>query len=82
MDRARLPRTRLGTEAVRLAARHAFEALRLAKLEAGVFVGNLPSRRIFEKSGFLLEGTIRRAVSKRGRFVDEWLFGLLPEELD
>jgi RimJ/RimL family protein N-acetyltransferase len=71
----------VGTAAVRLAARHAFEALRLAKLEAGVFVGNLPSRRIFEKSGFLLEGTIRRAVRKRGRFVDEWLFGLLPEEL-
>ena len=55
--------------------------LRLEKLEATVFVGNVASRRVFEKNGFLLEGTIRRAVKKRGRLVDEWLFGLLPEEL-
>jgi RimJ/RimL family protein N-acetyltransferase len=70
-----------GTEAVRLATRYAFDRLRLAKLEATVFVGNVASRRIFEKNGFLLEGTIRRAVRKRGRFVDEWLFGQLREEL-
>jgi ribosomal-protein-alanine N-acetyltransferase len=71
----------VGTEAVRLAARYAFETLRLEKLEATVFVGNMPSRRVFEKNRFVLEGTIRRAVKKRGRLVDEWLFGLLPEEL-
>ncbi|MGZ3427570.1 MAG: GNAT family N-acetyltransferase [Polyangia bacterium] len=70
-----------GTEAVRLAARYAFERVGLQKLEATVFVGNDASRRIFEKNGFQLEGTIRRAVRKRGRFVDEWLFGLLREEL-
>jgi RimJ/RimL family protein N-acetyltransferase len=70
-----------GSEAVRLATRYAFERLGLAKLEAGVFVGNLASRRIFEKNRYTLEGTIRRAVRKRGRFVDEWLFGILREEL-
>jgi ribosomal-protein-alanine N-acetyltransferase len=70
-----------GTEAVRLAARYAFDRIGLHKLEATVFVGNVASRRVFEKSGFQLEGTIRRAVRKRGRFVDEWLFGLLREEL-
>ena len=36
---------------------------------------------VFEKNRFTLEGTIRRAVRKRGRFVDEWLFGLIPEDL-
>ena len=66
---------------MRLLARYAFDELGLAKLEATVFVGNVASRRIFEKNGFLLEGTIRRAVRKRGRFVDEWLFGKLAEEL-
>jgi ribosomal-protein-alanine N-acetyltransferase len=70
-----------GTEAVRLAARYAFERVGLHKLEATVFVGNDASRRVFEKNGFKLEGTIRRAVRKRGRFVDEWLFGMLREEL-
>ncbi len=70
-----------GTEAVRLATRFAFERVGLAKLEATVFVGNVASRRVFEKNRFTLEGTIRRAVRKRGRFVDEWLFGILREEL-
>lgn len=69
-----------GTEVVRQAARYAFERVGLRKLEASVFVGNLASRRIFEKNGFRLEGTIRRAVRKRQVLVDEWLFGLLPEE--
>lgn len=71
----------VGTEAVRLATRFAFERAGLAKLEAGVFVGNVASRRIFEKNGYTLEGTIRRAVKKRGQLVDEWLFGIVPEEL-
>jgi RimJ/RimL family protein N-acetyltransferase len=71
----------VGTEAVRLAAHYAFDRLGLKKLEATVFIGNTASRRIFEKNHFTLEGTIRRAVRKRGQLVDEWLFGLLPEEL-
>jgi RimJ/RimL family protein N-acetyltransferase len=45
-----------------------------------VFTGNYPSRRAFEKNGFRLEGTVRRAVQKRGQLLDEWLLGLLPEE--
>ncbi len=69
-----------GTRAVNLLARYAF-GLGLRKLEATVFVGNHASRRIFEKNGFALEGTIRRAACKRGRLLDEWLFGLLDEEL-
>jgi RimJ/RimL family protein N-acetyltransferase len=69
-----------GTEAVRLATSYAFDRLGLAKLEATVFVGNLASRRIFEKNGFRLEGTIRCAVKKRGKLVDEWLLGITREE--
>lgn len=69
-----------GTEVVRKLLDHGFRQLGMAKIEATVFVGHRASRRIFEKCGFLLEGTIRRAVRKRGRFVDEWLFGILREE--
>jgi RimJ/RimL family protein N-acetyltransferase len=72
----------IGTGAIRLAAEYAFRQLGLAKLEAAIFVGNYKSRRAFEKAGFQLEGSIRRAVRKQGEFVDEWLFGLLPEEFD
>lgn len=68
------------TRAMEEALRYAFETLRWAKAEAGVFVGNVASRRLFERLGFALEGTVRRAVWKRGAYRDEWLFGILREE--
>jgi RimJ/RimL family protein N-acetyltransferase len=69
-----------GTAAIRLAVEYGFTQLHLEKLEALIFVGNHASRRAFEKNGFLLEGTIRRATRKRGQLRDEWLLGLIPEE--
>src|SRR5437762_4562033 len=54
-----------GTMVVRKLVEHGFGAMALEKLEASVFVGNVASRRIFEKNGFALEGTIRKAVRKR-----------------
>jgi RimJ/RimL family protein N-acetyltransferase len=69
----------LGTRAVEELAAYGFQKLGLAKIEASVFVGNLASRRIFEKAGFSLEGTIRNAVSKRGRLLDEWIFGIVRD---
>lgn len=67
----------LGTRTVRELVEYGFGRLGLTKIEAHVFVGNWASRRIFEKNGFELEGTIRAAVQKRGRAVDEWFLGLV-----
>ena len=69
-----------GTHAVRELTRYAFEQLKMEKLEASVFVGNTASRRIFEKNGFQLEGTIRKATKKRGVFLDDWIFGITRED--
>lgn len=62
----------LGTRAIAELVRYAFDELSLHELAAEVFVGNWPSRRAFEKNGFVLEGTIRAAVVKRGVPRDEW----------
>jgi RimJ/RimL family protein N-acetyltransferase len=69
-----------GTQVIGQLIGYGFGVLNLEKIEGCVFVGNWPSRRIFEKNGFQLEGTIRIAVKKRGVGVDEWLFGILREE--
>jgi len=69
-----------GTLVVRRLIKYGFERLGLEKIEASIFTGNWASRRIFEKNGFLLEGTIRSALRKRGRIVDEWLVGLTRPE--
>ncbi len=70
-----------GTEVVSLAVLYGFKKLNMEKIEATIFVGNQASRRIFEKCGFKLEGTIRKCVKKRGKILDEWLFGITKEDL-
>jgi RimJ/RimL family protein N-acetyltransferase len=71
----------LGTGAVRAITTYGFDTLKLTKIEGKIFVGNLASRRIFEKCGYRLEGTIRSCVQKRGIPIDDWVMGILREEL-
>lgn len=68
-----------GTTAVAAVVKYGFESLNLKKIEAYVFVGNHASRKIFEKNGFALEGTLRSVAKKRGRLVDEWVLGIIAE---
>ena len=42
----------------------------------------MASRRISEKNGFTLEGTLHHAQRKRGVFLDEWLFAILREDFE
>jgi len=70
----------LATEAVALVVRHAFLKLNLGKLTAGMWSTNKGSRRCFESNGFVLEGTRRAQFHCGGRYVDEWLLGLLRED--
>lgn len=69
-----------GSEAVRLITEMGFRELDLNRLEARIFVGNTGSRRIFEKNGYQLEGTMRQLTLKRGEFRDEWLFARLRSD--
>lgn len=68
-----------GTEAVRLITRYGFENLKLQRIHASVFAGNIASRRIFERNGFQLEGIFPLAVLKRGVFLDAWSLRILRE---
>ena len=70
----------LGTKAVKEITAYGFKALELSKVESYIFTGNVASRRIFEKCGYSLEGTIRWKVKKRGKLIDEWILGILSEE--
>lgn len=69
-------------EALEAVLKHGFEDLGIIKVEADVFVENIASAALLESLNFKREGTVRRAVQKRGRWVDEHLYGLLPGELD
>lgn len=69
------------TEAIGLAARFAFERLRLHRLQAGLYRANEGSRRALEKVGFKMEGAFREQLvdASQGRQDHLW-FGLLRSE--
>lgn len=70
-----------GTEALRTVCRFAFAEADFRKLSATVTAGNTASRAVLEKTGFLLEGTLRESYLLGGRWQDDWVFGLLRREL-
>jgi RimJ/RimL family protein N-acetyltransferase len=70
----------LGREALELCAHLAFAHLAGSSLSAWVFVGNAPSRRVLERTGFTLARTVPGRILKRGVRVDEWHFVLLASE--
>ena len=71
----------LGTRAVRLLARWAFEAHGIERLEAHVQPDNMPSLALAERVGFRREGLMRSHSVMRGRRVDLVLLAMLPGEL-
>ena len=64
------------SEAIALVRDWAFLELDLQKLNAGIYEGNIGSRRAFEKCGFELEGTLRQEVVSAGQRLNVWRLGL------
>jgi RimJ/RimL family protein N-acetyltransferase len=70
----------LGTEATRLTMRHAFEDQGLNRVGLEVFDFNPRARRVYEKVGFVLEGTRREALRYNGEWVDAHDMAILARE--
>jgi RimJ/RimL family protein N-acetyltransferase len=69
----------LGTEAVRLSVGHAF-AVGLHRVELEVYDFNPRARHVYEKVGFVLEGTRREALRFDDGWVDCHLMSVLASE--
>lgn len=70
----------LGTEATRLAVGHALDRLGLHRVQLEVYAFNPRARRVYEKVGFVLEGTQREALLFDGKWVDCHVMGLLEQD--
>ena len=57
-----------------------FTKFNFNRLTANVFEGNDASKKVLEKTGFVLEGTQRKNVFKENKFVDHYIYGLLKED--
>ncbi len=70
----------LGTESVQLLLEHGFETLNLHRIYLRVYSTNARARRSYEKVGFVLEGTLREAVYRQGKYADVLVMSVLRSE--
>ncbi len=70
----------VATKAVRTLTERAFATLDLEIIEWRAEVGNVASRRVAEKAGFLIKATLRKRQVHRGVRVDVWVGSLLGYE--
>ena len=70
----------IGTEALRLACKFAFEQTDLMRIFAEPFTENAASRRAIEKNGFTLEGIMRKNAVKNGMVRDMCMYALVKED--
>ena len=68
------------TEALRIFSAYLFELKPIPRLQLSTHTGNIAARRVAEKCGYKLEGTLRRMFFTRGAYVDYVLYSLLREE--
>ena len=72
----------LATEAVSLVMDFAFNELKLRRVQAGCFEKNIGSLNVLRKTGFSLEGTLRKQLlDTNGQWQDHLFFGKLNETL-
>lgn len=64
----------IASEALTAITKYAFANFDLVRLYAGVFECNKSSIRVLEKAGYSFEARLRKAVTKNGVTMDEFLF--------
>jgi RimJ/RimL family protein N-acetyltransferase len=69
-----------GTETMSLLLRHCFETLNLNRVHLHVYAENLGGKRAYEKAGFVVEGCLREAIYKRGKYDDVIVMSVLRSE--
>lgn len=69
-----------GSEVMLLLLRHGFETLNLNRAFLRVYVDNVRAVRSYEKAGFVLEGRLREARYKFGKYEDVLIMSVLRSE--
>ncbi len=64
----------------RLVVRHAFETERLHRVALEVYAFNPRARRVYEKVGFVVEGTMRDALRFDDGWVDAHLMAIIVDD--
>lgn len=70
----------LMVDALKLVVRHAFDTLRLHRIEAACIPDNTRSVRVLEKAGFRREGLLRSYLRINGEWHDHYLYALIADD--
>ncbi len=71
-----------GTQVMRLMLHYGFNGLNLHRIYLHVFESNKRGIRAYEKAGFVLEGRLREARFKNGKYIDILIMSILHDEWD
>ncbi|MBC7914605.1 MAG: GNAT family N-acetyltransferase [Pyrinomonadaceae bacterium] len=69
------------TEALKKLLEFGFQNLNLHRIEAGSAVDNIASIKVLEKVGMIREGRKREVLPIRGKWVDNYFYGILKSDL-
>ena len=69
-----------GREAVDLLLDYAFRRLNLNKVTLGVYGNHKSAIKSYLKSGFKIEGRIKKLLNYEGKYVDKVVMGILKKE--
>jgi RimJ/RimL family protein N-acetyltransferase len=70
----------IGSEATRLVVDHAFGSTGINRIGLEVYAFNPRARHVYEKAGFVSEGTRRAALKFDGRYVDAEVMSILRSD--
>jgi RimJ/RimL family protein N-acetyltransferase len=70
----------LGSDMLRALLAFGFGMVRLERIWLDVYDMNPGARRVYERAGFVLEGTLRHAIFREGRYLDLHRMSILADE--
>ena len=70
----------IATDVVKMMLNYSFKELGFNRIGANILQYNIPSQKLFQKCGFVLEGTKRKCIYKNNKFNDLYMYGILKEE--
>lgn len=67
----------LTVKAVKLLVKHIFKKYKLKRLEAWCRTFNVASQKVLERSGFKLEGILKKNKCKNGKYLDDMVWSII-----